>query len=92
MEGMAFQEPPHGKICALYHTVSGYGDIRILGAGRRKPAAGSEMGRDRCLIKPDQQQETFFNHSVVPLLFFFPLLIPPDGPFFQTRSAEAVVF
>ena len=54
VEGLAFQKSPHGKIRALYRTVSGNGDIRILGACRRKPTAGSEMGRDRCLIKPDQ--------------------------------------
>jgi hypothetical protein len=46
------------------------------------------VGRYRYLIESDQQKKKFLKHSFLlrPLLFY------PDGPFFQTRSAEAIVF
>ena len=90
MKGVAFQQSPNGKIRALYHTETGNGDIRILGTCWRKTTAWSEVGRYRYLIESDQQQEEFFKH--VRSLLLCPLLFYPDGPFFQTRSAEAIVF
>lgn len=91
MEGVAFQQSPNGKIRALYHTETGNGDIRILGTGRHEPAVLSQMGRYRYLIESDQQKKKFFKHVLLRLLLC-PLPSYPDGPFFQTRSAEAIVF
>lgn len=98
MKGVALKQSPHGKICALYHTETGNGDIRILGAGGNEPAIFSQMGRNRYLIESNYQQKYFLkkrgNALKHFLLFlpFCPLPFYPDGPFFQTRSAEAVVF
>ena len=88
MKGVAFQQSPNGKIRALYRTETGNGNYRILGAGRYEPTVLSQMRRNRYLIESDQQKKKFLKHSFLlrPLLFY------PDGPFFQTRSAEAIVF
>ena len=102
MEWMTFQNSPHSKICALYHTVAGNGDMRIFRAGRIKPTAMLEMRRDRYLIKSNDEQKSFlkqfgnfnsgfFKHAPLSLLFCL-LPVYPDGPFFQTHSAEAIVF
>ena len=91
MERVAFQQSPNGKIRALYRTVTGNGDHRILGTCRREPAILPQVGRYRYLIESDQQKKKFFKHFQLRLLFC-PLRFYPDGPFFQTRSAEAIVF
>ena len=88
MEGMTFKQSPYGKIRALYRTKTGNGDIRISGACWRKTTAMLKMRRYRYLIEPDQQEKDFFKH----VLLLCPLPFYPDGPFFQTRSAEAIVF
>ena len=102
MEWMTFQNSPHSEICALYRTVAGNGEIRILRAGRTKPTTMLEMRRNRYLIKSNYQQKSLlkqprnivsdlFKHIPLSLLFC-PLPVYPDGPFFQTHSAEAIVF
>ena len=98
MEGVAFQQSPNGKIRALYHTETGNGNIRILGTGRHEPAVLSQMGRYGYLIESDQQEKKFLKQMrecikhVLRSLLPCPLHFYPDGPFFQTRSAEAIVF
>ena len=98
MKGMAFQNSPNGKIRALYRTETGNGDHRILGTGRHEPTVLSQMGRYRYLIESNHQQKEFLkqmgyfiNHFLLSL-HFCPLPFYPDGPFFQTHSAEAIVF
>ena len=54
MKGVAFQQSPYGKIRALYRTKTGNGDIRILGAGRYKPAVSAQMRGYRYLIETNQ--------------------------------------
>ena len=98
MEGVAFQQSPNGKIRALYHTETGNGNSRILGAGRHEPTVLSQMWRYGYLIESDQQEKKLLKQTRERIKHFLPSLLPcplpvyPDGPFFQTRSAEAIVF
>ena len=91
MKGVAFQQSPNGKIRALYRTETGNGNHRILGTCGYEPAVLSQMGRYCYLIETNQQKKKFLKHFPASLLPR-PLLFYPDGPFFQTRSAEAIVF
>lgn len=89
MEGVTFQQPSYGKVCALDRTVTADGNICVLGAGRRKATVPPDIRRYCRLVKTNENQKQFPKHFhfISILIFCIPVVL-----FSLPQKAGAVVF